>query len=107
MLLEVSRGDHDAAERRLSILAGIPSLEVTDIAKQLAKRLIARNALPSKAVQDALHIAIASNHGMDYLLTWNFKHIGNAVFQERVREEIRMMGFEPPIICSPQNLMEV
>jgi hypothetical protein len=62
--------------------------------------------LPPNASEDALHIAIASTGGLDYLLTWNCKHIANAAIIPRVNVVVRRHGYEPPLIYTPQQLME-
>ena len=82
-------------------------LEITDDAIRLADEFIKQKAIPKKVPEDALHIAIAAAHGMDFLVTWNFKHIANPVLRVNVELICRLQGFEPPVICSPQELMEV
>ena len=61
--------------------------------------------MPEKAGVDALHIAIATVHGMDYLLTWNCKHIANAEMQSPIAAICLSRGYEPPVICTPEELM--
>lgn len=73
--------------------------------KNLAQKLIVDGPLPKKAVVDALHIAVATVHGMDYLLTWNCKHIANAEMQSKIAAVCRWSGFEPPVICTPEELL--
>jgi hypothetical protein len=68
--------------------------------------LIAEIPMPPKAEVDAYHIAIAAVNGMDYLITWNCSHIANAGMWTRIDNICRSLGFEPPIICTPQELME-
>src|SRR2546428_612923 len=75
VLDEAALGDPTARSRRLRALHGIPILPLTDDATSLAGELVQRGALPKKATVDALHIAIAAAHQVDYLLTWNCKHI--------------------------------
>jgi len=84
----------------------IQELEITEEAKILANSLIKEGPLPEKAEIDAYHIAVATVNGMDYLLTWNCTHIANAVMRPKVEAVCRFHGFEPPIICTPQELME-
>lgn len=55
--------------------------------------------------EDAAHIAIATVNAMDYLLTWNFKHIANAVIRGKVEALCRSEGYVPPIICTPEELI--
>lgn len=103
---ESSAGDKDAAERRLAILEGIPVLEQSEEATALAQELVNQMALPEKAVVDALQIAIAVVSGMDYLLTWNCTHIANATLRNRIESVCRSNGYEPPVICTPEELEE-
>jgi hypothetical protein len=67
--------------------------------------LIEQNAIPKQAAEDALHIAIATVNGMDYLMTWNFRHIANAAIRVNVELVCRLNGYEPPVICTPLELM--
>ena len=102
---EAGRGDKDAAQKRLKSLEGIPILELTDSAIELSKRLLSQKALPLNATDDALHIAMASVHNIDFLLTWNCRHIDNAETKPIVRSVILSDGFNYPEICTPQELM--
>jgi hypothetical protein len=81
-------------------------VEVSESAIPLARELLRAGGLPENANEDALHIAIAATGGLDYLLTWNCKHIANAVIIPRVNAVIRRFGYEPPLIYTPQELME-
>ena len=107
VIAEASRGNSEAAARRMNAISGIPELEVVLEVKLLGGRLVAEGALPQRAEMDAYHIAIASIHGIDYLLTWNCTHIANAVMRPRIEGICRKYDFEPPIICTPQELMGV
>ncbi len=104
VLDEAAAGDVDAATSRLAALQEVALLEVTEDAIILAENLVAGGGLPAKARVDALHVATATVHGMDYLLTWNCKHIANALLRGRIEYLCRAMGFEPPIICTPLEL---
>ena len=104
VLDEAAAGDEDAAARRLAALEEAVLLEVTEDAILLGEGLLAGGGLPSKARIDALHVAVAAVHGMDYLLTWNCKHIANATLRSRIEDLCRAAGFEPPIICTPLEL---
>ena len=103
---EVAGGDSEAAARRLEAIAGIQLVGMTPEAEALGAELVRRAALPQRAAIDALHIALAAVHGMHYLLTWNCKHIANAMMRSRIEEICRAEGFEPPIICTPMELLE-
>ena len=105
VLQEAKRGSKMASEKRLNVLAGIPLLRLTDDVEKLAKKLIESGAVPSKAIDDSLHIAIAAVHGMDYLLTWNCRHIDNAETKPLIRKAIVKEGYVCPEICTPQELL--
>lgn len=103
---EASSGDEDAVAKRLVTLNGCAYLDISSEAIKLAEQLIEQKAIPKQAAEDALHIAVAAVSGVDYLLTWNFKHIANATMRANVELVCRLNGYEPPVICSPMELME-
>ena len=103
---EASAGDEDAARKRLEVLRDVPELDITDEARELAKALVARVPLPENAQVDALHIAVATSHGVDYLLTWNCRHIANATLRHQIETICQSAGYEAPVICTPLELME-
>ena len=103
---EINSGDAEAIVRRQEAIAHCTYLDITPDAVRLAERLIERKAIPRQAVEDALHIAVATVGGMDYLVTWNFKHIANAALRANVELVCRLDGYEPAVICSPMELME-
>lgn len=104
VIQESSAGDTGVAQMRLQLLSGISLLQVTADCVSLARALVERGPIPEKAAIDALHIGIATVHGMDYLLTWNCKHIANAEMQTAVNRICRSAGYEPPVICTPEEL---
>jgi predicted nucleic acid-binding protein len=101
---EVQSGDPSAAERRLAAIASLPILETNEAAEALAQMLIDEGHIPTESVEDALHLALATVHGMDFLLTWNFRHINNAQMKTRIRTAVESMGYNCPVICSPEEL---
>jgi len=101
---EASAGDENAASKRLALIEGVPLLAVSDDAGELAAKLLDAGAVPRKAPEDALHIAIAAVHGIQFLLTWNVKHIANATMRQAIERVCRNSGFEPPVICTPEEL---
>ena len=105
VIVESSQGHPEAAARRIAALEGIAELNISEDAKILAKALITEGSLPKKAKIDAYHIAVATVNAMDYLLTWNCTHIANAVIRPKVEAVCRKYGYEPPIICTPQELV--
>jgi hypothetical protein len=87
-------------------LEPITLLSETAESRALASKLLMGGGLPKKAASDALHIAVATVHGMDYLVTWNCKHIANARMLRFVTQTCRAANFEPPVICTPEELIE-
>lgn len=105
VLLECAAGDAEAAALRLAALDGVPVLAQTGEAEALADALLREVPLPAKAAADALHIAVAAVNGVAYLLTWNCTHIANATLRPRIEAVCRQSGYEPPVICSPKELL--
>lgn len=106
VLLEAGRGNAEAAKRRLDAASEIPLLEISPEVKSLALALMESHALPEKAEADAYHVAIAAVNGIEYLLTWNCTHIANAHTRPKIEATCRSLGYEPPVICTPSELME-
>jgi predicted nucleic acid-binding protein len=105
VISEASAGNAKAVKKRLQILYPLPRVVSNKHVLELARKIIADRVLPPKATDDAFHIAIASVHQMDYLLTWNCKHIANAHIQKNLRELIQQQGYESPVMCTPEELM--
>ena len=106
VIAEASLGDPEAAKRRLAAVKEIMELQATEETRILGKELINRSALSAKAEVDAYHVAIASVNGVEYLLTWNCTHIANAHTRPKIEAICRALGYEPPIICTPDELTE-
>lgn len=107
VVAECAAGNATYAADRLRFLSDVPLLEVSPSAEALAARLLADGPLPQKAATDALHIAVAATNGIEYLLTWNCRHIANPAFRPRIESICRKMECEPPVICTPQELLEI
>lgn len=104
---EAGAGDPEAAEQRLAYLAGITLLEITEEALTLAQHLVQTSAIPADFPEDALHVAVAVTNGIDYLLTWNYKHLANASLRSKIEVACREFGYQATIICTPEELVEV
>ncbi len=105
VIRECGRGDVTAVKDRLALLRDIEVLETTNAAAELAVELLKQKAVPHNAAEDALHIAVAAVHRVDYLLSLNFRHINNAVRQRKLEEVCRSCGAVLPEICTPDELM--
>lgn len=104
---ECGQGDPVAAQERLDLIRSIPEVAINTEARKLAKRLIEFVPFPDKAHTDALHIAVSAVNGLEYLLTWNCKHIANATLQKRIIQTCESAGVAAPTICTPQEIMEL
>jgi hypothetical protein len=105
VLDEAGQGDSNAAAQRLQVLEECGVLQATDAVEALTTGLLDAGLIPRKAAADAAHIAVAAVHGMDFLLTWNCRHIANAMIAERVRAICAQLGYKAPNICTPHELM--
>ncbi|NLE60278.1 MAG: type II toxin-antitoxin system VapC family toxin [Planctomycetes bacterium] len=105
VLIEAGAGDAEAAAERLAVLRELPLLDTTERAIQVADMLLASAALPERADRDALHVGVAADNGMDFLLTWNCRHLANAMLRDRIEEVCEEAGLRPPKICTPDELM--
>jgi hypothetical protein len=101
---EAGKGDSQAARKRIDSIKNLPLLEIDDEAIKLGARILKIGVIPQKAAADAGHIAVAARHGIDYLLTWNCKHIANAEIIRRLDQVIRDAGYLAPTICTPTEL---
>jgi len=105
VVAEARRGDARAAARRLGVLRGIPRLAGGRRGAKLAEELLRLGALPRNATIDAVHVGIAAVNGIDYLLTWNLRHLANAVMRGKIEEAVREEGLVPTTICTPEELI--
>lgn len=103
---EAAIGDPDLARQRVEICDGLQLLALSDEAERLAPLLLKAAGMAPNAATDALHVAVATVHGMDYLLSWNCAHIANATIRRAIDKQCRASGYEPPVICTPQELIE-
>jgi len=104
VLLEIGGGDLEAARERLAIAHEFPRVAYTREGLSLSRKILREAALPKKAGRDALHIAMAALHEMDFLLTWNCRHIANAMLIPKIASIIEARGLRSPVICTPPQL---
>lgn len=107
LIEEASKGDELASRLRLERVAEYPVLEITSDVRDLAELYLERIPIPDRARGDAVHLAVATYHGMDFLVSWNFGHILNARVRSVVQEINAVRGISTPVICTPEELMEV
>lgn len=104
VILECLAGDPAQAARRLSLLGSVTLFESRDLASLQSALLVPTGPIPLKAANDAIHIAYAAVYACEYLLTWNFRHLANAHIRRRVDNIVEVLGYEPPVICTPDEL---
>ncbi|MCC6580705.1 MAG: type II toxin-antitoxin system VapC family toxin [Phycisphaeraceae bacterium] len=106
VILEIGQGDSLLAAKRWSAIEKMPVLEITPTIEALAEEYLDKIQIPQTARADAVHLAMAVGHGMDYLLTWNCRHIASARVRRIVADINTHRGIATPMICTPEELME-
>ena len=104
VLDEIASGEAAMARQRLELVAQIKLLDLTNEANALTKQILGSGLLPADADRDAAHIALATVHEMEILLSWNCRHIANAAIQARLRRLAEKAGFALPVLCTPDEL---
>ena len=105
VLDEAAGGDPGFAAQRMETLRGLTRLPATMAADALVARLLNERIIPAITAPDAVHLALAAAHGMDFLLTWNCTHIHNPHLERRIEAACRACGFVCPVICTPAELL--
>ncbi|NLS94815.1 MAG: type II toxin-antitoxin system VapC family toxin [Planctomycetaceae bacterium] len=101
---EAGRGDPEAAAERLAYLEDVELLDSSDLRiVALAETLLQESLLPENARSDALHVATAAVHRVEYLLTWNCRHIANADQLPKIYRCLSELGYGPPLIVTPDE----
>jgi len=105
VLDELGRGSHPGQDRKLTLVEGLPLLEITREVVEIAEVYIERYVMPSDPAGDALHLALATFYKMDILLTWNCEHLANENKMTHIRRTNALMGLWTPDIVTPLNLL--
>lgn len=105
VLDEITDGEAAMARQRLKLMRGIPLLEPTVAANELGREILHSGLLPATADGDAAHIALATVHELDILLTWNCRHIANVAIQQRLRRLTEQDGYTLPSLATPEEFM--
>jgi hypothetical protein len=100
-------GDEILAQKRLESIKGFSLLGVNEEIETLAEQYYAAIELPERAKADAFHLATASWYRLEYMLSWNLKHIASARVRKILREVNDQLGVYTPVICTPEELMEI
>jgi hypothetical protein len=107
VLAEAARGDREQAGKRLAIVENLDRLPITTEVQRIARAYVRLRMIPESVDYDALHLAIASIHAVDYLLTWNCRHLAAATVRRQIAEFNTSEGLATPLICTPEELMGV
>jgi hypothetical protein len=102
---ESSAGDPSEMQKRMLIIADLPALDLTTESESLTQSILNSGVLPIRSARDAAHVAVATVHGVDYLLTWNCKHLANAQIMRKIESVCTQLGYRMPLICTPEELM--
>jgi PIN domain len=103
---ECLAGDAAAAQLRMSFCDALIKLPMLDAALPLARELVSAQAIPESSFVDAVHIAVASVHELDFIASWNFKHIAGAIPRQRVEACLRRLKAHVPMIATPEEILE-
>jgi hypothetical protein len=103
---EISVGDITEVKKRLEFVAPLDVLAASEEAESLTQAILDARVLPTSAVRDAAHISVATVHGVEYMLTWNCKHLANVQILKRVKRICDARGLDMPVICTPEELLE-
>jgi predicted nucleic acid-binding protein len=103
---EAADGDPQIAQERLDLLLDVPLLQLGPEIDDIASEIMSRAILPAKAQVDALHIATAVHHRIDYLLTWNCTHIANARILPKIHRVLVDLECFIPVICTPEEMLD-
>lgn len=107
VIQEISAGDEEAANKRIEIIQDIPVLEINQEIQKLAQRYFDSLDIPEKARLDASHLATAVWHEIDYLISWNCKHIVSGRVKKVLERINAQLNIKSPVLCTPEELMEV
>ncbi len=105
VLEEIDEGEKAMARQRLDLVKPFPMLSITNDVVNLARALVDEGPLPKKAARDAAHIALAAVHKIDFLLTWNCRHIANPTMLRRIAFVCDRREVTAPVICTPHELL--
>ena len=106
VIAELQRGRSDKVPDRLQLLDEVDLLPITDEVEEIAQIYVEKQLMPKDPQGDALHLAIASFHRVDILLTWNCIHLANANKLERIRRLNFDIGLPTPTLTTPLNILD-
>jgi hypothetical protein len=106
VIRELENGDYPSKKKALALLEGLPILEINYDILELVETYIARKLMPAEPAGDALHLALASYYGCDFLLTWNCRHLANPRIFQHIRRINVMLNVFVPVLITPIEFLE-
>ena len=106
VLYELGRGDFPNKQEALDLLTGLPVVEVTEEISDIIRAYVDHTVMPADPLGDALHLALASFHKCDFLLTWNCQNLANPNKFHHIRIINNMLGLFVPELVTPYQLLE-
>jgi hypothetical protein len=105
VIAELSRGDFPGRDDCLNLISPIPVVTIEPAILDIVQTYIAHQVMPNDPVGDALHLALASYHKCDFLLTWNCRHLANANKFGHIRRMNTLLGLFVPSLVTPLELL--
>ncbi len=102
---ELRQGESKSTENRVNLLKHLELLEITTEIKEITAIYIDKRVMPNDPAGDALHLAVASFHNADVLLTWNCRHLANPNKFNHIRVINYELGLSTPILTTPMNYL--
>jgi predicted nucleic acid-binding protein len=106
VVAELQEGEYETQSAAVALVADLPRLEVVDDIADIIDVYLANHLMPKERLGDALHLALASYHKCDFLLTWNCAHLANANKFEHIRIINTRLGLFVPALVTPMELCE-
>lgn len=106
VLEELNKADHPMKREKIALLDNLEILSVAPVIAEIVEIYIARYVMPQDPTGDALHLALASHHKCDVLLTWNCQHLANLNKQGHIRRVNTLLGLHIPSLETPLGLLE-
>lgn len=103
---EIGQGNPELRQQRQALVAGVPRLAVTSEVSELAEQLHQALQMPPSAKPDAFHLALACHYRIDYLLTWNLKHLASGRVRLRLARFHDEHSIPVPTVCTPEELLD-
>ena len=103
---KLRRGDFPHRDAALALIADLPLIDLDEAVAEIVDAYIAHHVMPNDPQGDALHLAAASFHRCDFLVTWNCRHLANANKFGHIRRVNGILGIGIPVLVTPLELLQ-